>query len=287
MKLNCDTNVLIIGLGVMGGSYAKALTKLGIKVNCITKNQHDIDHAVALGCLNKGSTEIDKELVGNADLIIFAVYPHIFIEWIEKYQSLFKHGAIITDVTGVKNGVVQKVQDILRNDVEFIACHPMAGRESSGFEYSDDGVFKGANFIITPTDKNTNEGISLAKELGEALGFHRISLLTTNEHDKMVAFLSQLTHCIAITLMNCNETPNLEAFTGDSFRDLTRISKINDEMWSELFIWNKEKLIAEMDNFIAHFEALKQDIANEDKPAMRELMQKSTKRRSLFDKPNK
>lgn len=283
MKLDENTNVLIIGLGVMGGSYAKALSKVGIKANCITKDKRDLDHAIALGCIAEGSTEIDSKLIGQADIIVFAVYPHILIEWINNHQNLFKSGAIVTDVTGVKQGVVEKVQSILRNDVEFVPCHPMAGRESSGFAYSDDSVFRGANFIITPTDKNTENGVQTAIDLATRLGFKKISTLTPAEHDRMVAFLSQLTHCIAVTLMNCNNTPHLESFTGDSFRDLTRIAKINDEMWSELFIWNKKDLIEEIDNFINHLEILKEYVSAENKDALKDLMRNSTRRRSLFD----
>ena len=285
MIINQDTNVLIIGLGVIGGSYAKALHKNGIEVNCITKNQADIDLAMQENCIKQGSTVVDPTLVQNADIVIFALYPHTFIQWIKEYQHLLKSGAIITDVTGVKNGLVQEIQAILRKDIEFIACHPMAGRESSGFAFSDDNVFKGANFLITPIPQNTQNAIETAECLGRLLGFGKITSLSVSEHDKMIAFLSQLTHCIAITLMNCNNTPNLETFTGDSFRDLTRIAKINDEMWSELFIWNKNELVDQIDNFIAHFESLKESILNEDKQHLRELMQNSTQRRSLFDKP--
>lgn len=284
MIIDKNTNVLIVGLGVIGGSYAKALSKKGIKVNCITKNQSDIDLAMQENCIVKGSTVVDPELVNNADLVIFALYPHTFIQWIKDFQHLLKSGAIITDVTGVKNGLVQEIQSVLRKDVEFISCHPMAGRESSGFKFSDDNVFKGANFIITPLPQNTQNAIETASCLGSLLGFGKISQLSVSEHDKMIAFLSQLTHCIAITLMNCNNTPNLEAFTGDSFRDLTRIAKINDEMWSELFIWNKNELVDQIDNFIDHFESLKELIISEDKERLRELMQNSTQRRSLFDK---
>lgn len=287
MLINENTKILIVGLGVIGGSYAKALSKKSIKVDCITKNQSDIDLALHEKCIARGSTFVNAELVSNADLVIFALYPHTFIEWIKNYQHLLKSGAIITDVTGVKNGLVQEIQTVLRKDVEFIACHPMAGRERSGFAFSDDNVFKGANFIITPIPQNTQNAIETAHSLGSLLGFEKISQLSVAEHDKMIAFLSQLTHCIAITLMNCNNTPDLESFTGDSFRDLTRIAKINDEMWSELFIWNKNELVNQIDNFIDHFEILKELILNEDKEHLRELMQNSTQRRTLFDKPLK
>ena len=157
MKLTKDTNILIIGLGVIGGSYAAALSKCGYTVRCITKDEDDIAYALSRGMIRQGTTEVVPEIVKRAELIIFALYPSIFIEWIKEYQHLFSPGTLITDVTGVKGTVVDVVQGMLRDDVEFIAAHPMAGRERSGVEYSDPSVFKGANYIVTPTEKNTKE----------------------------------------------------------------------------------------------------------------------------------
>ena len=285
MKLEKNTKILIIGLGVIGGGYAAELTEKGYTVKCITKEQKDIDYALERGMIKSGTTEIDPRLIGEADLVIFALYPTVFIEWISNYQGYFKPGAIITDVTGVKGSVVGTVQAMLRDDVEFISAHPMAGRERSGVEYSDPSVFRGANYIITPTERNTDEAIELCRSLGEILGFARISVLSPDEHDEMIAFLSQLTHCIAVTLMTCNESSGLEKYTGDSFRDLTRIAKINDAMWSELFLMNKDALLKEMNAFIAEFERMKEMLILGDREGLRAVMRKSTERRSLFDKP--
>ena len=285
--LTKETNILIIGLGVMGGSYARALSKRGYTVNCITKEQKDIDYALERGMIAAGTTEIDPAMVGSADLIVFALYPHIFIEWIKQNQHLFKPGVLITDVTGVKGGIVEAVQSILRPDVEFIAAHPMAGRERSGVEFSDDSVFCGANFIITPTEKNSQAAVDFCRTLGEELGFARITELTPSEHDEMIAFLSQLTHCIAVTLMTCNDSPSLQEYTGDSFRDLTRIAKINDAMWSELFLLNRDALLRQMDCFAEEFERFRRMLADGDAEGMREAMRRSTARRALFDKPTK
>lgn len=284
MKLTKDTKILIIGLGVMGGSYAKALSDRGYKINCITKETADIRYGMEHGMICYGTTEVEPELVSEAELIIFALYPKAFIDWIKKYQGLISPGAVITDVTGVKSEVVYKVQEILREDVEYIAAHPMAGRERSGVEYADPTVFNGANYIVTPTERNTLEAVKLCKSLGEELGFLRISELSPEEHDQMIAFLSQLTHIIAVTLMNCNDSDGLEKYTGDSFRDLTRIAKINDRMWSELFLMNKDALLEEMDRFIEEFTEFRSYLANEDGKRMREKMRSSSARRTLFDK---
>ncbi len=285
MKLDKNTNILIIGLGVIGGSYAKALHGKGYKVSTITKEDSDIKYAYEKDMIDYGTTEVEEELVQNADLIIFALYPTTFMDWVAKYQHLFTKGVLITDVTGVKSSVVYKVQGMLREDAEYIPAHPMAGRERAGVEFSDPEVFKGANYIVTPTDKNTREAVRLCKRLGEELGFSRISELTPEAHDEMIAFLSQLTHVIAVVLMNCNDSEGLEKYTGDSFRDLTRIAKINDRMWSELFLMNRDALLCEMDRFIEEFTEFRNYLADGDGKRMREKMRASAQRRSLFDKP--
>ena len=287
MKLTKDTKILIVGLGVIGGSYAAALSERGYKIKCITKEKADVRYGLERGMICYGTTEVEPELISEAELIILALYPKAFVEWIDQNQKHFSPGAIITDVTGVKSEVVYKVQELLREDVEYIAAHPMAGRERSGVEYADPGVFKGANYIVTPTKKNSLAAIKLCKELGEELGFLRISELTPEAHDEMIAFLSQLTHIIAVTLMNCNDSDGLEKYTGDSFRDLTRIAKINDRMWSELFLMNKDALLTEMDRFIEEFTEFREYLANEDGKRMREKMRSSSARRALFDKPAK
>ena len=286
MTLDKNTKILIVGLGVIGGGYAKALSKKGYKVKCITKDQSDIDYALERGIVVGGSSFPDPALIAEADLVVIALYPTVFIEWIKENQKYLHPGAIITDVTGVKDGIVGEVQSLLRNDVEFIAAHPMAGRERSGIEYSDDKVFIGANYIVTPTEKNTPEAIALCKKLGEELGFAKISELSPAEHDAMIAFLSQLTHVIAVTLMTCNTSEGLEKYTGDSFRDLTRIAKINENMWSELFLCNKDALLSQMDAFMNEFALFRSMIDEGDSDAMKEKMRFSTSRRSLFDKPN-
>ena len=284
-SLSKETHILIVGLGVIGGSYARALSRCGYHVRCITKEQKDIDYALSLGMIEEGSTEVTKETVEWADLVVFALYPHIFIEWIKEYQHLFRSGTLITDVTGVKSRIVDEVQNLLRADVEFIAAHPMAGRESSGVEYSDDRVFLGANYIITPTERNTPHAMAVCRQLGEVLGFARISELSPEEHDRMIAFLSQLTHCIAVTLMTANDSPMMEQYTGDSFRDLTRIAKINDAMWAELFLLNKDVLLEQMDAFADEFDRFRALLREEDGEGMREIMRRATARRMLFDKP--
>lgn len=284
MKLIKKVNILIVGLGLLGGSYAKGLKKLGFPVKAITKERASVDYAMENGIIDYGTTEIEPEIIAEADLVIFALYPHVFKSWVKENQQYFKSGAVLTDVTGVKGCIVDEIQSILRDDVEYIAAHPMAGKEVSGVENSDDAIFKGANYLVVPTAKNTQEAIELCANLGELLGFAKVAVLSVEKHDRMIAFLSQLTHCIAISLMCSSDDPDLVEYTGDSFRDLTRIANINDEMWSELFLSNKDVLLEQMDIYRETFDKLYNFINNDDRQGMREMMRLSTKRRREFNK---
>ncbi len=284
MKWISDSRILIVGLGLIGGSYARALKRLGYHVTAIDTRKEAIDYALENHIINDGFTEVDESIVSSADAVIFGLYPKVLLDWIDRYQSYLKPGTMLTDVTGVKGCVVYDVQAALRDDVEFIGSHPMAGREVYGVENSDDGIFRGANFIITPTEKNTAKAIRWIGSLGRILGFSRISVLSPEEHDEMIGYLSQLTHCIAVALMTCSDNEHLVDYTGDSFRDLTRIANINDLMWSELFMLNRESLLKYMDIFLDEFAALRDMIRDGRVDELREKMRLSTRRRAYFNK---
>ena len=284
MEFNRDTKVLIVGLGLIGGSYAQALSDYGCEVGAIARRPESIRYALEKGFIRHGRTGPDPDYIGQFDLIVFALYPHIFLEWLGENQQFIRPGALLTDVTGVKCSVVYRIQAMLREDLEFIGAHPMAGREVSGVENATKDIFHGANYIVTPTDQNTGAAIDACQALGRALGFANISVLSPEKHDEMIGFLSQLTHCIAVSLMDCRDSEGLIEYTGDSFRDLTRIAKINDEMWSELFLMNREALLAEMDRFAGTFRQLRTYIAQGDTNRIREMMRLSTQRRKDFDR---
>ena len=284
MIIEKSKKILIVGLGLLGGSYAKALTDKGYEVYAITKEQKSVDFALAHGMIKAGTTEIDKEMIAAADITVFALYPHIFVEWVKENGKYFKKGALITDVTGVKCAIVDEIQGLLPEGVEFIGAHPMAGREVYGVENSNPDMFKGANYIVTPTAKNTEYATETCKALGELLGFASVSVISPQKHDRMIAFLSQLTHCIAVALMTCNDDANLCRYTGDSFRDLTRIARINEDMWSELFMLNKDMLISEIKAFEGELEKLRRSMETDDVDTMKKMMRISTERRGMFDK---
>ena len=284
MEWISKSKILIVGLGLIGGSYARALKRLGYTVTALSRRQETIDYALREGIIDAGSAAVDEALVGEADAVIFALYPGVFKDWIRENQSLLKPGAMLTDVTGVKSCIVYDIQEMLRSDVEFIAAHPMAGREVYGVENSDERIFRDANFIVTPTARNTDKAIDWCRSLGKLLGFRKVSVLSPEEHDEMISFVSQLTHCIAVALMTCSDNQHLVDYTGDSFRDLTRIARINDVMWSELFLLNKEPLLRQMDIFLEEFSELRDLLAAEDREGLCGKMRLSTERRAYFDR---
>ncbi len=283
MQWISNSHIVIVGLGLMGGSYAKALTRLGYHVSAIDLDPDSVAYALGQGFIEKGAVLPNPEILGEADAVIFALYPTAFREWIDVNQNLLKPGALLTDVTGVKSCIVRDIQAMLRPDLEFIAAHPMAGREVSGVRNADDRIFLNANYIVTPTEKNTQEAVEWCQALGRLLGCRKISVLSPEEHDRMIGFVSQLTHCIAVALMTCSDNTHLVDYTGDSFRDLTRIAKINESMWSELFLLNKDELIGQMDLFMEELTDIRTMLSEHDRDGLMEKMRLSTRRRGYFD----
>lgn len=278
-----DTTFVIVGLGLLGGSYAKGLKEAGYRVYGIARRQETIDYALNHRLIDEGSIE-PEAFLDQADVVIFGLYPHIMIDWIKKHQHAFRPHTLLTDVSGVKVNVADTIQSFLRDDVEFIAAHPMAGRETSGIEYANTEMFKDANYIIVPTEKNSEEAVAASRQIAEILQFHHIATLSMQEHDEMIGFLSQLTHVIAVSLMNTHDNSHLVEYTGDSFRDLTRIAKINETMWTELFLLNKKILLHEIDAFANELKHFRDTLENEDTEEMKRLFIQSTQRRKKFDK---
>ena len=275
---------LIIGLGLLGGSYAMGLKKRGHIVSAIDINEASINYALEKGIIDEGAATADPNLISQADVIISGLYPKTIVGWISENQQYFKKNALITDVTGVKCSIIYKIQELLREDCEFIGSHPMAGKEVSGVQFADPSIFLPANLIITPTSKNTQAAIDFLYEFGIELRFNNICILTPEKHDEMIGYLSQLTHVIAVSLMNANDNSHLKEYTGDSFRDLTRIAKINENLWTVLFLMNKDVLVNEITAFVDEINDFKQKLMAEDVDGMKQKFIQSTKRRKYFDK---
>ena len=249
---------LIVGLGLLGGKYAQVLSQKGYRVTGITHSQSTLDYALEHAYICEGRNENFDDLVQNADYIIFGLYPTVLLEWVKQYGHLVRPGTLITDVSGVKRGVVEPVQQMLPEGVEFIAS--------------------------PPTEKNTPEAIEWCRTLARTLGFARISVLSPAEHDHMIGYVSQLCHAIAVSLMCASDNTELAKYTGDSFRDLTHIARINDKMWAELFLWNKDNLISEIDMFSDALATMRQKLVDDDREGLEKMFRLSTERRKAFDK---
>lgn len=277
-------NIGIIGLGLMGASFAKRLSPQKDKtIYGIDQNKQTIQTALELNIIKEGSTDPGK-LIKKCNLIILALYPTMIKPWIVENQQYLESGTILMDISGVKTNIVEPVQAILREDLELISIHPMCGRESRGINFAQADIFDNANYIIVPTNKNTPTAIEAAKQLGKDLRVKNISILSCKEHDRMIGFLSQLTHVIAVSLMNTHDNSHLVEYTGDSFRDLTRIATINEDLWSELFLLNKDILLDEIDQFLDATKHFRDSLEKEDIDEMKCLFIQSTNRRKLFNK---
>ena len=286
--MNHTTPILIVGLGLLGGSYARGLRKAGfIQVEAIDTDPQAVEFALEQGYITAGTTHQVEAFAGRAQRVIFALYPTALEQWVSQYGGCLPQGCICTDVSGVKTGLVDRVQDLLGQRVEFIASHPMAGREVRGVQNAHLVDFSPANFLITPTNRNTQQGIDFARQLAQVLGFAHIRQLSCQEHDKMIGYVSQLTHAIAVSLMCAPGAEEFASYTGDSFRDLTRIAAINETMWAELFLWNRENLMEEMQAFCARMDQMRQYLEQQDRPALEAMFRQSTQARRAFDQKEK
>ena len=272
--------ILIVGLGVIGGGYAMALKKAGYtEIYGIDKNIDTLKKAEKLGVIKKGYID-EGEIIQDADIIVLAVYPNLVKDFIVRNISKFKNNAVITDVTGIKQLFIDDVISILPNNIDFVFAHPMAGREKKGIDYATSEVFKGANFIITVTEKNKDENIRLIEELAYKMGFKNIKRVSPKVHDEIIAFTSQLPHALAVALINSDiEGRDTGQFIGDSYRDLTWIANINESLWSQLFLGNKKNLLKAIYNFQEELYKIKNYIENENKEKLEELFIEASLRR--------
>ncbi|KOA18878.1 prephenate dehydrogenase [Clostridium homopropionicum DSM 5847] len=275
-----DFKITIIGLGLIGGSYALALKELKpSKIYGVDISEESLRLGEAMEVIDKGYTD-PKEPLMESDLVIMCVYPKLVKEFIKDNMDYFKMNAVITDVTGIKSQFVEEVNGLLREDIDFVFAHPMAGREFSGLKYASKEIFKGANFIITPTDRNKEQNIKLIENMAIKMGFKNIEKVKPEIHDKIIGFTSQLPHVIAVSLVNSdNSGLDTGKFTGDSYRDLTRIARINTKLWSELFLGNKENLINEINEFQQNIAELKNAIENEDIETLNKILSRASKKR--------
>ena len=271
--------ITIIGLGIIGGSYAKGLTKAGHIVYGVDKNKETIEYAIKEGYIVDGSS--DTHFVSMADLVVIGLYPNDVLPFIKNNLEYFKPGQVVTDVCGVKECICEEATSLLK-EAYFIGSHPMAGREKVGIKFADEKIFLGTNFLMCPIEETNEIAKDVVKQMALDLGFGHIHEISPKFHDEMIAYTSQLTHAIAVSLVNSSLSDEVVKFIGDSYRDLTRIAMINEMLWSQLFIENKEALIEQIDSFVNELETLKSAVNSENLDLLKEKFISSKKKREVM-----
>ena len=278
-KLN-ELNYGIVGLGIMGGSFAKSIRGNILSQAGSTGKIYGCNRSTA--CLSQALNEgvIDKSFISNnvrgmlpeCDVVFVCLYPHATLDFLKENRDCFKSGAIVTDISGVKGIFEKELPALLRDDVDFIIGHPMAGGEKEGYANSKASFFVDHNYILCPRKENKPENMELFRKLVREMGFTRITETSCGIHDYKIGFTSQLCHVIASALVESAEDPEITAFGGGSFEDLTRIAMINAPLWTELFISNKEKLVAHIENFEKQMEKFKKYIIEENTEGLKETL---------------
>ena len=273
----------IVGLGLIGGSYAKALRNL--KVRKILGM--DISHGIARACLNANMidevVEADGSNLKEADVIICSVYPEAVVGFVRQNVQNFAEGMLLTDATGVKGTMPLEIQELLPEGCEFISGHPMAGRQGSGLGMSDAAIFNNSNYIIVPTERNSPEAVHWLEEFARALGCARSVKVSMEDHDKIIAYTSDLPHITAVALVNsASYNENTQYFIAGGFRDATRVADINPDLWSDLFLANRDNVIAEIENYQNQLERWKKAIVEKDREALKEIMREAGPRRRML-----
>ncbi|MDE6244605.1 MAG: prephenate dehydrogenase [Treponemataceae bacterium] len=270
----------IVGLGIMGGSFAKSIRE---NILCQSGAQGKIfGYNRSTACLETAKSEgvIDEaftsdkvsEMLPRCDIVFICLYPHATIDFLKNHKAEFKSGAIISDISGVKGIFETALPEIVRNDVDFIIGHPMAGGEKEGYAASNAKFFVNHNYILIPREQNRQENLETMRLLIAAIGFSRITETTCDIHDYKIGFTSQLCHVIASALVESAEDEGITAFGGGSFEDLTRIAMINAPLWSELFISNKEKLVSHIERFEKCMEDFKKKIKSGDSEGLNAML---------------
>ena len=286
-----ELTVTIVGLGVIGAAFAESFREIGIKtIYGIDIDEETLKKAEEKQIISRGFIET-KEPLEKSDFVVITLYPNLMKSFFVNNSDNFKENAIITDVVGIKekiigdiNPIMEKIRRQSGKNIDFIFGHPMAGREKRGIDFADSKVFKNANYIIIKDGKNKRENLELLSEIVKLMGFKKVSFLTAQEHDEIIAFTSQLTHAIAVSLVNSDsEKYDTNRFIGDSYRDLTRIAKINEDLWAELFMGNKKNLLEMIQQFEKELDIIKDALNNNDLGTLKEKFIMSTRRREKID----
>lgn len=282
---SADMNIAVVGLGLIGGSLCKA-----IKEKCsYTLFGFDTDSDVCEKALKEKCVDeiIEKDKLSEADITFVCLHPETTIKFIKKNAQQFKKGSIVCDVCGVKEYITEKCEGTLKkNDVYFVGTHPMAGREFSGFDYSQGSLFDGADFIITRTDNTDKDAAERIASLAKEIGFGEIVYSTPEEHDRIIAYTSQLAHIVSSAYIKSPTLEKQPGFSAGSFLDMTRVAKLNEKMWASLFLMNRKAIKFELDMLIAHLKQFRSAIKYEDDEELIKLLADGRKRKEKNIKVN-
>lgn len=268
-------NILICGLGLIGASLAKTIKKnTNHKVFGWNRTESVTEKALRDGAIDE-TGDIDY-LISQADITFINFYPEAIVPFILEHKKSFKKDSIVTDSCGIKTKICN---EFAQYDLPFyfIGAHPMAGREVGGYDNSLDTLFDNASFITTPYESTPKNKIDALVGLAEDMGFARTVVTTPEHHDEMIAFTSQIAHVLACSYVLSPLAPMHAGYSAGSYRDVSRVARINAEMWTELFIDNKEPLVREIDDLVSNLMQFKYNIVNEDADALTELMKKGNK----------
>ena len=264
-------NIGIVGLGLIGGSLAKSIKKN-------TKHKvygYDISSDVIKSAISEKSIdgELTEKRLSSCDYVFIPLYPEAVIEYIERNASIFKEGAVVIDCAGVKRSVCEKCFEIAdKHNFSFVGGHPMAGTQFSGFENSKDTMFHNAPFVLTPKENEDILTLANAREVIMQMGFGRVSVMTPQKHDKLIAFTSQLAHVVSNAFIKSPSALERKGISAGSYKDLTRVAYLNENMWTELFLDNKDNLIFEIDNIITELQKYSDAMKANDPDTLRQLL---------------
>ena len=264
-------NIGIVGLGLIGGSLAKSAKKnTKYKVYGYDISKEVIKSAIAEKSIDG---ELTEKRLASCDYVFIPLYPEAVVEYVEKNASIFKDGATVIDCAGVKRSVCEKCFEIAdKHNFSFVGGHPMAGTQFSGFENSKDTMFWNAPFVLTPKENEDILILANAREVIMALGFGRVSVMTPRKHDKLIAFTSQLAHVVSNAFVKSPSALERKGISAGSYKDLTRVAYLNENMWTELFLDNKDNLIFELDNIIEELKKYSDAMKNNDSEKLRQLL---------------
>lgn len=257
----------VVGLGLMGGSYIKAFKKLKFEAVYGFDLDHTIVEAAYCNELINNSTN-DYELLKDVDVLFICLYPHTSLEFIRDYQHLLKTGCILTDIIGLKNEFILSLNKIIRKDIFFIGGHPMAGKEGIGFDASDSSIFLNANYILMESDVPKAK-YEVLESIVKNIGCHHIEKMTPKVHDEMIAYTSHMPHILSTIFMNSQRKERVAYCVAGSFRDMTRVSEINVDLWSELILDNRHCVLDELVHFKNQLEKIEEAIKVKDETSLR------------------